>query len=195
MPTTQLTVMPRAELRNLLYAALSEIRPIEAKLAEKKTVTAKSRKKAMSSAFFALAVIVFLLGCIFSFWMSLAGVTAAAALLFGPAVFIPLGIVVRKKEREKARAYAQWMDEELVQLFRNAAALKEVPNDYCSSLALEYMVNLLDKGRASTWADCTDKYEEQVHRWKLETNTAEAARYAESAAKAATWAAIGTWWR
>ncbi|MCL1952402.1 MAG: hypothetical protein FWF60_06200 [Oscillospiraceae bacterium] len=104
-----------------------------------------------------------------------------------------------KKGRAKASAYAQWMDEELVQLFKNATALKTVPVDYYSSLALEYMVSLLDKGRAATWAECADKYEEQAHRWKLETNTAEAARYAENASRAASsaaiWAMVGAWRR
>jgi len=89
----------------------------------------------------------------------------------------------------------QALEEEIIRLFRNAAALKNFPADYGSSLALVYMIDLIDKGRAATWAQCADKYEEQVHRWKVEKNTAESARYAESASRAATWAAVGVWWK
>jgi hypothetical protein len=84
---------------------------------------------------------------------------------------------------------------EIVQLLQNATALPYIPTDYWSTVALEYMIGLLDNGRATTWAECADKFEEQKHRWTVESYTAEAARYAESASRAAKWAAAGAWTR
>jgi len=121
--------------------------------------------------------------------------SAAIVFILVGAGCIPLGIILSKKSRAKSKATEQKFDEEIVQLIQDAKVLKILPTDYWSPVALEYMIDLLDKGRATAWAQCADKYEEQVHRWALETNTAEAARYAESASQAATWAALGAWLR
>jgi len=196
--TTQLTVMPAMELRNVLNIALAWVRQIEAKF------DARERGREWSSGAMKFILIFFggcaLLPVFFGilFWSVFPGEESAPIaipfILIGVGC-IPLGIILLKKSRAKNKAIVQKADEEIAQLLQDAKVLQILPDDYCSSLALEYMIEQLDKGRATTWRECADKYEEQVHRWTLETNSAEAARYAKSAASAARWAAIGAWRR
>jgi len=179
------------ELRNVLNIALAWVRQIEAKF------EAKERSGTWSSGAIK-AIWIFFGGCALVFIASGIALwefalTMGIALFLIGAGFIPLGIILSKKSRPKNKAIVQKADEELAQLLQGATVLQILPDDYCSSLALEYMIEQLDKGRATTWAQCADKYEEQVHRWTLEANSAEAARYAKSAASAARWAAIGAW--
>jgi len=63
-----------------------------------------------------------------------------------------------------------------------ATTLALLPPDYRSSLACSTMISLINNGRATTWKELADKVEEQIHRWTVESNTAEAAAYAKSAA-------------
>jgi len=64
-------------------------------------------------------------------------------------------------------------------LARNIKILLLIPSDkpginnYRYPLALYTMLNILETGRADNWKECADKYEEQVHRWKLEMNSME----------------------
>jgi hypothetical protein len=48
-----------------------------------------------------------------------------------------------------------------------------IPPDYRYPLALETMLGFVKNLRASTWKECADKYEEQLHRWKMESNSDE----------------------
>ena len=44
----------------------------------------------------------------------------------------------------------------------------QVPARYRYPLALATMCDLLLSGRANSWVECADKYEEQYHRWTME---------------------------
>ena len=84
----------------------------------------------------------------------------------------------------------------------NVVYLPAVPKGYCYSLALETMIEIIANGRANTWQELADRYEEQYHRWtleemsrkKLEAQIRQAQATEETlqqARKAANWAAIG----
>ena len=70
-----------------------------------------------------------------------------------------------------------------------------IPQGYRHYPAVTTMKGFLNSGRADTWKECTALYEEQVHRWKLEQNSAEALQWsmytamqAQQAAKSAGFA-------
>ena len=48
--------------------------------------------------------------------------------------------------------------------------------EYRYSLALETMSNYVLSQRATVWKECVNYYEEQKHRWNMESNSAEAMR-------------------
>ena len=48
-----------------------------------------------------------------------------------------------------------------------------IPPDYRYPLALTTMLGFVRNLRASTWKECADLYEEQLHRWQMEENSAE----------------------
>ena len=54
----------------------------------------------------------------------------------------------------------------------NSAAML-IPPDYRYPLAIETMLRFVKNLRASTWKECADLYEEQLHRWQMEANSAE----------------------
>jgi gas vesicle protein len=75
--------------------------------------------------------------------------------------------------------------------------IKKIPSTYRYPLALDTMLEFVKNFRASTWKECADKYEEQLHRWQMEANGAESIQLqseirnlTESAAKSAKAAAI-----
>ena len=55
----------------------------------------------------------------------------------------------------------------------NKKIIMLIPPDYRYPLALETMLGFVKNLRASTWKECADLYEEQLHRWQMETNSAE----------------------
>ena len=72
-----------------------------------------------------------------------------------------------------------------------------IPPDYRYSLALKTMLRFVRNMMASSWKECAMMYEEQIHRWTLEANSAEnlelqrqAAYYTQKASGSATAAAI-----
>ncbi len=50
----------------------------------------------------------------------------------------------------------------------NIAAMEFLPSDYWYPMATDYLVKTVQTGRASTLAEALDKFEEQLHRWKIE---------------------------
>ena len=187
--TTQLTVMPAIELRDVLHTALCEVRPIEAKCEEK----VKGNEWSQAGIGFVCVGLLVGMFAVALLWDGISG--AGIIILLITLGLIALGIMFGMKKRARNLAFKQKTDEEIAQLFQCATIIHSLPTDYWSTVALEYMLGLLDKGRATTWAECADKYEEQVHRWTVEVNTAEAARYAASASRTAKWAAVGAWRR
>jgi len=78
-----------------------------------------------------------------------------------------------------------------------SAALMSIPPAYRYSFAMEQMLQLVLNRRANTWVECADKYEELVHRIRLEQTAEEAlelnaisAYYSSQAASSARAAAI-----
>ena len=111
-------------------------------------------------------------------------------------ILLPLLLYLAKTLQKNSRANRTAVlssDKKLAQLLEATVALPNIPVDYCNDLALGFMVERIDKGVATTWKDCVEQYEQQVHRWTMEKNSAEAAHYAKSAARSARWAAIGAW--
>jgi len=98
-------------------------------------------------------------------------------------------------------------DNEARKKLENTIYLPAIPEGYCYTLALESMLEILKRGRANTWQELADRYEEQIHRWRMEENSRkkleEQIRQSEIAEetlqqmrKAANWAvigAIGSW--
>ena len=93
--------------------------------------------------------------------------------------------------------------EELMPYFNTAVDEMEnssvmlIPLDYRYSLALKIMLSHVRNLRASNWKECADLYEEQLHRWTMESNSAEALQiqqeissYTRATAKSAKAAAI-----
>ena len=63
------------------------------------------------------------------------------------------------------------LDKVIIEMNESAAML--IPPDYRYPLALTTMLGFVKNLRASTWKECADLYEQQLHRWKIETNSAE----------------------
>jgi len=51
-----------------------------------------------------------------------------------------------------------------------------IPEYYRCSLALETMQKFVKTRRASTWKECVNLFEEQLHRWRIEMNSEESVR-------------------
>ncbi|MDR0874476.1 MAG: hypothetical protein LBN27_13600 [Prevotellaceae bacterium] len=108
---------------------------------------------------------------------------------------------------EEARADAK--ENEAHEKLRNTQYLPLIYEGYCYMLALETMMEFLKKGKADTWKELIDKYDDQYHKWTLEENAAKRLavqqRQSEIAEetliqtrKAKNWAAVaaaGVWLR
>ena len=170
---TQLTTMPAAELRSLFHAALGEVRLIEAKQEEKEIAIRKIKDKDT----WAILLIVFgAMGLI---------------LLVGIVLLVP-GIILLKKNKAKTLATQQSFDEEITEFHQNATNLRVLPPRCRSSRALEYMIELLDYGRAFTWQECAKECERWLQNEVLieqaEITAAEVKRAATAAENAAYYA-------
>ena len=53
------------------------------------------------------------------------------------------------------------------------SAVMLIPPDYRYSFAIETMLRFIKNRRASTWKECANLYEEQLHRWAMEANNAQ----------------------
>ena len=98
-------------------------------------------------------------------------------------------------------------DKNAQEKLENAIYLPAIPEGYCYSLALETMLEIMEKGRADSWKELAKEYEEQLHRWKMQEGSRQSlelqirqAKIAEETLKqtrrAANWAtigAIGSW--
>jgi len=208
--TAQLSTLPAMELRDLLGAALEEAQTIVSKSEEEIYIDGRIDKRHSKGIWIGVGVIflVFLPAVILSIILNdelliaLFCVTALISMVIGLVITFRASRKLTRITNNLTNDLLRQRDEEVVALIQNATRLPYIPADYRSMVALEYMIGLLDNGRADTWRECVDKWEEQMHRWTLETNSAEAAyhsaeaaRYAESASRAAKWAAAGAWRR
>ncbi|MCC8079306.1 MAG: hypothetical protein LIO57_04495 [Oscillospiraceae bacterium] len=51
--------------------------------------------------------------------------------------------------------------------------LSVLPNDYWYPMATDFLVKVVQSGRAGTLGEAIDRYEEQLHRWKVEDQNAQ----------------------
>ena len=55
----------------------------------------------------------------------------------------------------------------------NAEHMAFLPADYWYPIATDYLIKMVQTGRAATLSEALDKYDEQLHRWKLEEASAQ----------------------
>jgi hypothetical protein len=82
-----------------------------------------------------------------------------------------------QRQIEERLAEADQIYAETQKKIDTVRATRLVPQDYRYALALSTMVKFLENGRAENWGGLVDKYEEQLHRWTLEQNSAENLEY------------------
>jgi hypothetical protein len=125
------------------------------------------------------------------------------------AAMIPAMIILKKWNRLK-KEYSAMIDvvgtvqteqQKRIDAALNACAqslaLNSIPPAYRYTYAMEKMAQLVQNRRAATWVECADKYEEMMHRMRVENSMEEAkelaavsAFYTEQAAHNARAAAI-----
>ncbi len=94
----------------------------------------------------------------------------------GFVVVVILAIICYRKTKEiinskiaKIQEQAQAERNIAQQIFEdNIATMEFLPSDYWYPLATEYLIKAIQIGRASTLPEAIDKFEEQLHRWKIE---------------------------
>jgi hypothetical protein len=64
-------------------------------------------------------------------------------------------------------------------LIRQSRLYLQIPPDYRYPLAVSTMIKFIENGRADNWVTVVEKYEEQLHRWTMEKNSAEALEYSK----------------
>ena len=72
-------------------------------------------------------------------------------------------------------------------------AILLIPDRYCYEYALITMLQYIDDKRASNWERCTDLYEEESHRSKIEMQAEKQTELARQTRNAARMAAAGAW--
>jgi len=76
----------------------------------------------------------------------------------------------------------------------NSVALKIIPKDYLYPFALETMSGYVRNYTASTWKECVEKFEQQLHRWKMEINSEEGLRIQRETHRLAAAAERNSFW-
>ena len=91
------------------------------------------------------------------------------------AIIIDIAKNIKKKNFKKNRLAGLYDErksneqklQHLVNTNRNV--LNTVPKEYLYPMALEYFINVLKIGRADTMKEAMNLYEDQVHKWKMES--------------------------
>ena len=81
-----------------------------------------------------------------------------------------------RKERDERLAYLQgeansrnaWISSYLE---KHSEIVSKVPATYFYPIAIDYFIEVLSNGRADTFKEAMNLYEEQLHRWKIEDMT------------------------
>jgi len=84
---------------------------------------------------------------------------------------------LKKGSEDRMREISPQLEAALTACERSKAVLS-IPAPYRYSYAVEQMAQLLQSFRASTWIECADRYEEMVHRMRMEAHAKEAAELA-----------------
>lgn len=76
----------------------------------------------------------------------------------------------------------------------NQAALAFLPSDYWYPVATGFMLKAVQAGRANTLPEAIDKFEEQLHRWKLEEANSEILARQQAQSQQLAEIARDIWW-
>ena len=95
---------------------------------------------------------------------------------------LTLAILMRKRSVNKMNANKEAIQKDIYamrsrqdELYMSISnVLEKVPQDYRYYIAINYIVDCLQKGRADSMKEAINLYEEQLHRWKLENAAMEA---------------------
>lgn len=84
--------------------------------------------------------------------------------------------IVRKRKIAAELDEATKENERLLNEFQfllteNEEKIKIVPKGYFYPMAIEYFIEVFGNGRAESWKNAMDLFEEQVHRWRIEDMT------------------------
>jgi hypothetical protein len=106
-------------------------------------------------------------------------------------------VVLYTYTKSKLKSAEKAANDSLANILPELSVYMQIPSEYRLFSAMQYMKVQIENGRANTWKECVDLFEEQVHRWRVEYNTAlnaqysaEAAAYARSAAHSASASAV-----
>lgn len=95
---------------------------------------------------------------------------------------LTLAILMRNRSVSKMNANKEAIQKDIYamrnrqdELYMSVSnVLEKVPQDYRYYIAVNYIVDCLQKGRADSMKEAINLYEEQLHRWKLENAAMEA---------------------
>ena len=74
----------------------------------------------------------------------------------------------QKKHNEIMEKYLGNLNEAVTILDENESVLSCIPNSYRYPLASGFILQIFQEGRVTTMSEALDKYDEQLHRWKVE---------------------------
>lgn len=84
-------------------------------------------------------------------------------------------LIQRKKYQKKLKAYTQarcnsqdYYNQSVVKSYELLPAIEFIPKEYQYSIAINFFCDVLRNGRADSFKECMNLYEEQLHRWKIE---------------------------
>jgi len=171
--------MAATELHNVLHTALRELRAIEAKegAEPKEPMKAYEAEDVKIDSvgellkYVGYGVLFVLFGGFFGLLFSKGSWTGALiGCLVGAAIYIFMMVFFIKSGKKNApkvtATHEQWEIDhatwktEFNALLKGVAAAHMIPAKYCNEPTLEYMIELVNTGRATTWTECADKFEE-----------------------------------
>ena len=119
----------------------------------------------------------------------IAGIVVSIIIVIGGIITVRVLGRHYKQQREEYTEKLPEIEQEAKEYARSTS-VHIIPKDYRSSFALDNMAKYLEYGKADTWRECMELWDEQLFRWKVEENTAAAAEYSSAAARAAKAAAF-----
>lgn len=150
---------------------------LERQCAEQVEKQKKAKKK-----WIIIGIVVWVLGSsVLGAVLSVIPVLGAAASLGSIALGIFVGLSGFKKETEETETFVAKLQSQIQkekaaaqQIFdRHIDDLAFLPVDYWYPMATEYMIKAVRAKRATTLGEAIDKFEEQLHRWKIEETNAQ----------------------
>ncbi|GHT56577.1 hypothetical protein FACS189446_8720 [Bacteroidia bacterium] len=201
----------RDDLYILLRKALSELNSIESLQEQAEAYRRKARKIQQQEVDNEIGARDFLIVSIIFFallLMLIHQLQMSILFLILPLAILAISIFKYRKSKslkiESGYEYAKavQLDTEAQEKLGNTEFLPLLPKVYCYTLAAETMVEIIGNGRAKTWQELADRYEEQYYRWQLQEDSRKmlelqirqaeiAEQTLQQTRKTADWAAIG----